>query len=130
VIWEIWEIEARPSPRSRFVWRWNRNKTDTDQLPVPTPEELSEADAELRARVLPGTTEQELQQAFEKIPADPEKRRLIASLNDLLNHVPAFTPSWLVFVLVFWVAMKMNPDEVGALALAYAVAYNAKTDGK
>jgi hypothetical protein len=98
-------------------------------LPVPTNQELSEADAELRARVLPETSEQELVQAVEEIPADPEQLKLAAFLTDLLQRVPPVPAPWIVFVLVFWVAMKMNPNVVGALALAYAVAYNVTQGG-
>lgn len=97
-------------------------------LPVPTPQELSDAEADLRARVLPEAPEEELQQAVEKIPADPEKLKLAAFLTDLLQRAASISTPWAVFVLVFWVAMKVNPNEVGALALAYAVMCNVKLD--
>jgi len=94
----------------------------TYRLPVPTPQELSEADVALRARVLPGTTDQELQEAVAEIPADPEKLKLAAFLIDVLRRAASISPTpYAVFVLVFWVAMKMDAKEIAALALAYTV---------
>jgi hypothetical protein len=123
----------RANMRANLQRRSDRraNFADAPRFPVPTPQELSEADAELRARVLPEVPEEALQQAVEKISADPERLKLAAFLADALQRAASISPTpWLVFVLVFWVAMKMNPDEVGALALAYAVMGSVKPDGE
>jgi hypothetical protein len=102
---------------------------DAYRLPAPTSQELQETDQALRERVLPEVSEQELQEAVEEIPADPEKLKLAAVLTDLLQRVPPVPAPWLAFVLVFWAAMQMNPDVVSAVALAYAVAVTVKPGG-
>jgi hypothetical protein len=92
------------------------------RLPVPTARELSEAEAALRIHVLPEAPEQDVQEAIAEISDDPEKLKLAVMLTDLLQRAISVSPMpWLVFVLVFWVAMKLNSPEVAALALAYTV---------
>ena len=105
--------------------------TATHQLPVPTADDLVETDEALRTRVVPETSEEELEKAVSEIPADPKKVELAALLTRLIDQatgVRGSTP-WVVFVVAFWVAMTMNPDVVGALALAYAVALGMKSSG-
>lgn len=103
----------------------------TDGLTVPTPEELAETESELLLRALPGVPAEELQVAVEEIPADPEKRDLVAFLTDALQQAASISSNpWAVFVIVFWVAMQINPVAVGALALAYAVAGNINPPSK
>jgi hypothetical protein len=100
----------------------------THRLPVPTARELAEAEAELRARVVPETSEEELQKAVAEIPADPEKVKLAAFLAEVIRKATGLPAPWVVFVVVFCLAVKMNPDEVGALALAYAVMQDVRRD--
>jgi len=95
----------------------------THQVPVPTAEELAETDAALRTQVLPETSEEELAEAVTGIADDPEKVKLAAFLSEVIDQltgIPGSAP-WVKFVVVFWLAMKLNPDVVGALALAYAL---------
>jgi hypothetical protein len=97
------------------------------RLPVPSPEELSETEADLRDRVLPETSGQEVQKAVDEIPADLEKVKLAAFLTDTLKRATSISPTpWAVFVATFWLALKMNQDVVGALALAFAVMATVK----
>jgi hypothetical protein len=90
-------------------------------LPVPTVEELTEADKALRAEVLPGTSEQEVEEAVAAIPADPEKVKTAALLAELVRRTTGLPAPWAAFVFSFCVALAMNPDVVAALGLAFAV---------
>jgi hypothetical protein len=97
---------------------------------VPTAAELAETDKTLRTRVLPETSEEELQKAVSEIPSDPRKLELAAFLADMIERatgVPGSAP-WVEFVLAYWIAMKLNPNVVGALALAFAVLAVMKGD--
>lgn len=117
-----WLISSRATSPWQDPWLIKNFNADRSPLPVPTREELSETETALREHVLPETSEQELQEAVDEIPADPEKLRLAAFLADLLKRAASTTPTpWAVFVVAFWLALKMNPDVVGALALAFAV---------
>lgn len=100
-------------------------------LPVPTTEELSETSVALREHVLPKTSQKELREAVDAIPADPEKVKLAAFLTGALKEAISTSPTpWAVFVVVFWVAMQINPVAVGALALAFAVMAVVNPPGK
>ena len=81
--------------------------------------------------MVPETSEEELEKAVSAIPADLEQVELAAFLLRLIDQATGVQGSapWVVFVVVFWMAMKMNPDMVGALALAYAVALGVKPGG-
>jgi hypothetical protein len=98
-------------------------------LPVPTPQELAEADQALRTRVVPETSEEELQEAVTRIPADSEKVKLAAFLSDVLRNATGLPAPWAAFVLVFCIALTMNPDVVAALAFAYVVMQDVRRDG-
>jgi hypothetical protein len=72
--------------------------------------------------VLPETPERELQQAVADVPADPEKLKLAAFLTDVLQRALSVSPTpWVVFVLVYWAAVRMNAPEVAAAGLAFFV---------
>jgi hypothetical protein len=97
--------------------------SDTSVWRVPTAVELAEADQALRTQVLPQTTGDELQEAVSRIPADPTKLELAAVLTRLAEQatgVPGSAP-WVVFLVVFCVALRTDPDVVGAVAVALAV---------
>jgi len=105
------------------------NFAPTRLLIAPTPEELSLAEETLREHVLAEVSDQELEQAVAEIPDDPEKLKLVAFLTDALKQaVSTREKRWLAFVLVFWLAMRMKPEVVGALALAFAVMCLVKPD--
>jgi hypothetical protein len=102
----------------------------THQVPVPTAEELAEADKRLRTQVLPETSEEELEKAVAGIADDPEKVKLAAFLTNLVEQatgVPGSAP-WVVFLLVFCIAVKVDPDVVGALAFAYVIMQDVRRD--
>jgi hypothetical protein len=130
-------IRANRRAEEGVTGRQRRNSADRVRepfevaydLPIPTQQELEKTDADLRARVLPGAPEQELRQAVEKIPAEPEKLNLAATLTNALKYASSISTPWVVFVLVYWMATKLNADEVGALALAFAVMCGAKPGG-
>jgi hypothetical protein len=91
---------------------------------APTAANLAEADSTLRFQVLPETTEEELQQAVSEIPADPEKLKLVAFLSKAIDEATGVQGSspWVVFVLAFYICLKINPDPVTSLGTAIAVA--------
>jgi hypothetical protein len=96
---------------------------DTSVWRVPTAGELAEADQALRTQVLPETTKEALQEAVTGIANDPRKQELAAILTRLAEQatgVPGSAP-WVVFLVVFCVALRTDPDVVGAVAVALAV---------
>jgi hypothetical protein len=104
----------------QLVWHIVQAKT---AYQLPTAAELAEADETLRTRVVPETSEQELQEAITGIADDPEKIKQAAFLTGLIEKatgIPGSAP-WVVFVVVFCMALKADPDVVNAIALALAV---------
>lgn len=94
----------------------------TDRLPVPTEQELLETEQVLRERVLPEVSEEELRRAVEEVPDDPEKTKLAAFLINVMQRALSVSPTpYAVFVVVFWIAMRMNASEAAAAALAFIV---------
>ena len=124
---------AAPNREARYLdtlyARWQAPATPTHQSRVPTAGELVETDQALRTKVLPKTSEAELQEAVSGLQADPEKLRLAAFLAEVIRKATGLPAPWVVFVFVFCVAVNMNPDVVSALALAYAVMQDTRGDG-
>jgi len=121
------DLGVRASRRGTRLLQYGPNEIRFP-LPVPTAEELEKKDADLRARLLPEAPEQELQQAVWRLRQDPKKLNLAVILTNALKRAAPILTPWLVFVLVYWLATKLNADEVGALALAFAVMLGAKPD--
>jgi hypothetical protein len=94
-----------------------------------TAEDLARADEALRTRILPETSEEELEDAVSEVTRDPEKVETAAYLADLVRRATGLPAPWAAFVFVFCVAVAMNPDVVGALALAYAVMQDFRSRG-
>jgi hypothetical protein len=103
----------------RFAWL----AVEVKDYPGPTAAELAGANKTLRTEVLPETSGAELEKAVSGIANDPKKVELAAFLTKLVESatgIPGSAP-WVVFLIVFCVALKTDPDVVGAVALALAV---------
>jgi hypothetical protein len=95
----------------------------THQVPVPTAGELAETDEALRTRILPETSQEELQEAASEVIRDPEKLELIALLKWAIDQATGVPGSslWVVFVFAFYVCVKMHADPVTSAGTALAL---------
>jgi hypothetical protein len=108
--------------RLAAMWAVAQKRLEARPYPaVPTAEELASIERNLRTRVLPETPGEELAEAVAAIPADPEKVKTAAWLAELVRQTTGLPAPWAAFVFSFGVALALNPDVTGALALAFAV---------